>query len=497
MLQLKCKMSATEKYRTVIGLEIHAQLASHSKIYCADPVDFGGMPNIRVSPVSLGLPGSLPTLNENCVHLAIKMGLATGSSIAERCHFARKNYFYPDLPKGYQISQFETPICYQGHLEIRLKDGSVQTVGITRIHMEEDAGKSIHDQDLYDTLIDLNRASVGLIEIVSEPDMETAEQAMVYVTEIRKIVRYLGICDGNMEEGSLRCDANISVMPAHLPRALENFGTRAEVKNMNSISNVGRAINYEVQRQIALIEAGGTVARETRSWDPTTGTTLPMRDKESADDYRYFPEPDLQPLVVTEELKQRLRGQMPELPDQLFKRFTTEQGLPIQDATLLTEDKGIADYYIQLSGLTGNYKASSNWINGPVKTWMNDQARHIQDFPLPPAMLAQVVELVESNKLSFTTAKEKLLPKLLETPSKTAIAVATAENLLLQNDPGALAAAIEAALAKHPEEVKTYRGGKAGLLGFFVGQVMRATGGKADPKLINEQVRAALEKASV
>lgn len=481
-------------YKAVIGLEIHAQLASRSKIYCADAVDFGGHPNTRVSPVSLGLPGTLPTLNEACVHLAIKMGLATGCTIAQSCHFARKNYFYPDLPKGYQISQDKTPICTDGHLQVRLKDG-MHTIHIQRIHMEEDAGKSIHDQDPFDTLIDLNRASVGLIEIVSHPDMDNAEQAMAYVTEIRKIVRYLGICDGNMEEGSLRCDANVSVMPAHLPRTMENFGTRAEIKNMNSISNVGRAINYEIERQIKLIEAGGKVARETRTWDAATGQTLPMRDKESADDYRYFPEPDLQPLMVTEELKARLRAEMPPLPEQLFKQFTQEHGLPVHDATLLTEDRAFAEYYMALAQAGGNHKAASNWMNGPVKNWMNEQAEPIQDFPITPGTLGQVVKLVEGGQISITIAKEKLFPVLLQEPKGAdAAAVAQRDNLLLQNDTALIEKVIAEVLAKNPAEVQNFLGGKTGLMGFFVGHVMKGTGGKADPKLINQLLKAALDK---
>lgn len=477
-------------YKAVIGLEIHAQLKSESKIYCADKVTYGEQPNTFVSPISLGHPGTLPTLNEHCLELAIKMGLAMHCTIAEHCYFARKNYFYPDLPKGYQISQDKTPICTKGYLDVRLEGGQKKRIGITRIHMEEDAGKSLHDQDLYDSLIDLNRASVGLIEIVSEPDIENAEQAMAYMTEVRKLVRYLDICDGNMEEGSLRCDANVSVMK----KDAKQFGTRAEVKNMNSISNVGRAINYEIERQIELLEGGGTVLLETRTWDAVSGQTYSMRTKEEADDYRYFPEPDLQPLVVTSERISDIEASMPELPDSLYERFTQTYSLPEHDATLLTEQREFAQYYLAVLEGTSNYKAASNWLNGPVKTYLNEHAVDITAFPLPPASIASLVTLVDGGKVSFSIAKEQLFNLLLAEPKAKPEALAKQHNLLLDNDADTIATEIEKVLDADPENVATYLEGKTGLLGHFMGQVMKATKGKADPKLVNKHLRDALEK---
>ena len=497
-------MALPSDYEIVVGLEVHAQLATRSKIFCGDEVAFACRPNTRVSPVSLGHPGALPQLNKACVELAIKMGLATGCTIAERCHFARKNYFYPDLPKGYQISQDTTPICRSGWLTVRYTDRTTgelttKTIGITRIHIEEDAGKSLHDQDPFDTLIDLNRASVGLIEIVSEPDMRSPEEAMAYLTEVRKLVRYLDICDGNMEEGSLRCDANVSVRK----RGTSQLGTRAEVKNLNSISNVGRAIAYEAQRQAELLEAGGTVARETRSFDAATGKTTAMRDKESADDYRYFPEPDLQPLAITPAQLEALRAEMPELPEVIYRRFTETYRLPDFDATLLTESKEMVAFYRSVvEGETGNvldYKTAANWVLGPVRTYLNDQAIGIEAFPLAGATLHQIARLVEGGQVSFSVAKERLFPLALAHEqangpgSADAEAIAQTENLVLDTDTDALAAEIGALLAANPDKVATYLGGKTGLLGFFVGQLMKSTGGKADPKTINTLVAEALE----
>jgi aspartyl-tRNA(Asn)/glutamyl-tRNA(Gln) amidotransferase subunit B len=471
-------------YISVIGLEIHAQLATHAKIYCPEAAEYGAMPNTRVSPVSLGLPGALPTLNEHCVELAIKMGLATGSSIAQHCYFARKNYFYPDLPKGYQISQDKTPICLGGSMNIRLKDGTTKRIGITRIHIEEDAGKSMHDQDMYDTLIDLNRAGVGLIEIVSEPDMRTAEEAMAYITEIRKLVRYLDICDGNMEEGSLRCDCNVSVMK----KTDTKFGTRTETKNMNSISNVGRAIAYEIERQIELLERGERVIQQTRTWDAVTGTTMPLRDKESADDYRYFPEPDIQPLALTDAYLERIRVSLPELPEALFDKYTNNYRLPDWDAGQLTETKEFANYYEALLHHTQHYKTAANWMIGPVKTWLNERGLEMKDYPLAPEALAGIIELVEAGKVSHSAAKDQLLPILLNDPSQSPAEAAAAHNLLLNDNSDELRTIVQQVLADNPEKVQTYLNGKDGLLGFFVGQVMKLSGGKADPKMLNTLV---------
>ncbi|MBX3101723.1 MAG: Asp-tRNA(Asn)/Glu-tRNA(Gln) amidotransferase subunit GatB [Bacteroidetes bacterium] len=475
-------------YETVVGIEIHAQLNTRSKIFSPDAVDFAGAPNTRIAPVTLGLPGVLPVLNRQAVRLAAKMGMATHCHIAEHCYFARKNYFYPDLPKGYQISQDKTPLCTAGHLEVRLPAGGTKRIGITRIHIEEDAGKSLHDQDPFDSLIDLNRAGVGLIEIVSEPDIRTPEEAAAYVTEIRKLVRYLGVCDGNMEEGNLRCDVNISVRKV----GTERFGTRNEVKNVNSISNVARAIVYETERQIALLESGGTVVQETRTWDAVNNRTVILREKETADDYRYFPEPDLQPLHLDAALLAELRAELPELPEALYQKYTQEYGLNDFDAGLLTEQREFSDFYAAVLLHAPYHKAAANWLNGPVRSWLNEQARDITEFPLQAQHIAGILQLVESGKVSHSMAKEKLFPALVSSPHLPAEEVATQLNLLLETDTAALAATIAEILAANPDKVETYRAGKAGLLGFFVGQVMKATQGKADPKAINELLMAQL-----
>jgi aspartyl-tRNA(Asn)/glutamyl-tRNA(Gln) amidotransferase subunit B len=351
--------SIRDKYQMVIGLEVHAQLNTRSKAYCSDLNEFGSSPNSNVGPVSLGMPGTLPMLNKKAVEYAIRLGLATNCHIAKDMHFARKNYFYADLPKGYQITQDTTPICTKGFVEIETPNGK-KKIGITRIHMEEDAGKSIHDQDPFDTLIDLNRAGVPLVEIVSEPDIRTSEEAYNYLSEIRKLVRYLEICDGNMEEGSLRCDANISVML----KGSAQYGTRCEVKNMNSIRNVQRAIEHEVERQIEIVEAGGTIDQETRNFDAATGTTSLLRSKENAHDYRYFPEPDLLPLKVTENEIARIQSELPPLPAALIKKYIADFGLSEYDARLITEDKAMAMYFETMIKSTTNYKAAANWLMG-------------------------------------------------------------------------------------------------------------------------------------
>jgi aspartyl-tRNA(Asn)/glutamyl-tRNA(Gln) amidotransferase subunit B len=478
-----------EKYRAVIGLEVHAQLATRAKFFCPEAFEYGAEPNVYISPVSLGYPGALPSLNLACIDLAIKMGLATQCRIAQECHFARKNYFYPDLPKGYQITQDETPICFGGRLEIRLKSGATKTVGITRIHLEEDAGKSLHDQNPFDTLIDLNRAGVGLIEIVSEPDMSSAEEAAAYLTEIRKLVRYLDVCDGNMEEGSLRCDANISVMPV----GATTFGTRVEVKNMNSISNVARAINYEIERQIAIIESGQKVRKETRTWDAATGKTFSMRDKESAADYRYFPEPDLQPLRITSEHIERIRAATPELPESRYRRYVHQWGLSDFDATVLTERREFSDYYEATIRAGAGKKAAANWMTGVVRAYLNETATDIADFPIRPETLAKIVTMAETGTINLNTAKEKLFVHLLARPDDDPQAVAAANDWLTVRNPEAEWAQVHAVLAAHPDKVQQYRNGKTGLLGFFVGQAMKNLGGKADPKEINRLVAQALE----
>jgi aspartyl-tRNA(Asn)/glutamyl-tRNA(Gln) amidotransferase subunit B len=475
-------------YEAVIGLEIHAQLSTASKIFSSDAVGFAGAPNTRISPLSLGLPGVLPVLNQRAVELAILMGLATHCQIAEHCHFARKNYFYPDLPKGYQISQDNTPICRGGYLAIRTGErGEKQHVGITRIHLEEDAGKSLHDQDPFESLIDLNRAGVGLIEIVSEPDMRTPEQAAAYVGEVRKLVRYLGVCDGNMEEGNLRVDVNVSVRKPGTP-----LGTRTETKNVNSISNVSKAIAYEIDRQINLLEAGEAVQQQTRTWDAVAGKTTLLRDKETADDYRYFAEPDLQPLHIGPDLLERLRAQLPSLPEALYTRYTQELGLSDFDAGLLTEGKTYSDYYEAVLQHTENPRAAANWMNGPIKSYLNEYAIELEAFPLSPETLGQLIHLIDAGKISHSAAKDQLWPALLQQPSAAPDALATEMDLLLETNTAQLTVMIAEVLTQNPDKVAAYRSGKTGLLGFFVGQIMRASGGKADPKVINELILQSL-----
>ncbi|MCC7301192.1 MAG: Asp-tRNA(Asn)/Glu-tRNA(Gln) amidotransferase subunit GatB [Bacteroidia bacterium] len=475
-------MSVYDAYEPVIGLEVHIQLLTRTKAYSADANDFGALPNSNVSPVSLGLPGTLPVVNRRQVEFAVKLGLAVGSDITLFNHFARKNYFYADLPKGYQITQDKTPICTGGKITLRREDGTEKHIRIHRIHMEEDAGKSIHDQDPTDTLIDLNRAGVPLLEMVSEADLRSSEEAYAYLTEVRKLVRYLDICDGNMEEGSMRCDANISVRK----KGTEAFGRKVEVKNMNSIRNVQRAIEYEVTRQIDLLEKGGTIVQETRSFDAADGTTFSLRTKEDANDYRYFPEPDLQPVVITPELIEKIRSELPPLPHELFLKYTGAFGLSSYDAGVLTDQKGIALFFEDLLRFTPHTKQAANWIMGPVKSWMNETTLEINNFPIAPEKLASLIGLVEKGTISHSAATQKLFPALLKQPAKNPDALAVELNLIQQSDQLELRSIAEQAIAKYPEKVQEYKSGKTGLVGLFMGELMKLSKGKADPKLANK-----------
>lgn len=479
-----------DKYETVIGLEVHAQMLTHSKAYCSDEYQYGAEPNTQISPISLGHPGTLPKHNKQVVENAIKMGLACGCKIAENQYYARKNYFYADLPKGYQITQDKTPICIGGAVEIRLKDGSTKSIGLTRIHMEEDAGKSMHDQDVYDSLIDLNRAGVPLIEIVTEPEIRTGEEAYQYLTEIRKLVRYLNICDGNMEEGSLRCDANISVML----KGAKEFGTKIEVKNMNSMRNVQRAIDFEVKRQITAIENGQTLSMETRNFDAIKGITLSMRSKEGAADYRYFPEPDLPPLHITDAFIEGVKIKMPELPKALYEKFTKTIGLNDYDAQVLTENKDIAAYFEALLKHTNNAKAAANWLMVNIKGYLNEQAISIQDFVLQPAKIAEIIELIDSGKISNSAASQRLFPEMIKEHHQSAMQIAEHLNLIQESDQDELQKWIDEAIAKFPEKVIEYKSGKVSLVGLFMGEVMKASKGKADPKFATKLLKESLDK---
>jgi aspartyl-tRNA(Asn)/glutamyl-tRNA(Gln) amidotransferase subunit B len=483
--------SIKSKYQPVIGLEVHAQLLTRSKMYSADENEYGALPNSNLSVITLGHPGTLPRINRTAVEYAIKMGLATNCQITRENLFARKNYFYPDLPKGYQITQDKTPLCTKGHVDIRLPDGTVKPIGITRIHMEEDAGKSMHLAGEVETLVDLNRAGVPLIEIVSEPDIRNADEAYAYLSEIKKLVQYLGICDGNMEEGSLRCDANISVMPV----GSQKFGTKVEVKNMNSFRNVQRAIEHEIERQIALLEAGEEVISQTRGFDATTGTTQAQRTKETMNDYRYFPEPDLPPVIVDDAWLHRVQAELPALPQQLYARFTGELGLSDYDANVLTAEKEIALYFDELTRLTPNAKAAANWMSGPVKSFLNERALTIEEFPLTAQHLADIIGLIDAGKINHSVASKQLFPHLLDNPGQSAAAAAEQLGLLQQADSGELEALVQQVLDANPAKVAEYRAGKKSLTGMFMGELMKLTKGKADPKLANQLLRDKLEQA--
>ncbi len=474
--------SVYDKYEAVIGLEIHAQLLTQSKAYSSDSAAYGASPNHHVSVVSLGHPGTLPVHNESVIEYAVKMGLACNANIRDYNYYARKNYFYADLPKGYQITQDKTPICNGGSVKIKMKDGSQKDIGLTRIHMEEDAGKSMHDQDLYDTLVDYNRAGVPLIEIVTEPDMRNADEAYAFVSEVRKLVRYLDICDGNMEEGSLRCDANVSVRL----KGAEKFGTKVEVKNMNSISNVKRAIEHEITRQIDLLEAGETFTSETRSFDAMKGITFSMRSKEEANDYRYFPEPDLPPFIADEAYVSKVRAAMPQLPDELFKKYTEEYQLSDYDAQVLTDTKEIAAFYDELIQHTSNHKAAANWVMGAVKSYLNENAIDVHEFPLKPAAIAELISLIDDGKISNSIAGQRVFPEMIRQEGKSAQQIAEELNVIQSSDSSFIEDLVKQVMEENPEKVAEYRSGKKGLQGMFMGQIMKKSQGKADPKEANK-----------
>jgi aspartyl-tRNA(Asn)/glutamyl-tRNA(Gln) amidotransferase subunit B len=479
------------KYEPVIGLEVHAQLLTRSKAFCGCSTEFGSAPNSNVCPICLGHPGTMPMLNENLVRFITMMGAATNCSIRPTSIFARKNYFYPDLPKGFQISQYETPICHDGWIECELPSGEYKKIGITRIHMEEDSGKSIHDFGA-ETLVDLNRAGVPLIEIVSEPDIRSSEEAYAYLTTIKSIVTYLGICDGNMEEGSLRCDANISVRPT----GQAAFGQKTEIKNLNSFRNVQRAIEVEIERHIGIIESGGKVTHQTMLFDANKGTTRPMRSKEDAHDYRYFPEPDLLPVHISSSYIDDIRKSLPELQRKRRDRFVTEYALPKYDADVLTADKPVADYYESvLAALpkekTELRKQAANYIMGDVMRMISEKKTSIDELAIAPQHLAELLTLVENETISNKIAKD-ILPDLCGSV-KSPKEIIAERNLGQISDSGALRDAIRKVLAENPDNIAKYRSGKTNLFGFFVGQTMKATGGKANPTLLNELVKEELE----
>ena len=472
-------------FETVIGLEVHAQLTTETKIFCSCSTKFGGAPNSHACPVCLGMPGVLPVLNKKVVEYAMKMALATNCTINPQNVFARKNYFYPDLPKGYQISQYAYPIAEHGHIWIEA-GGEKKRIGITRIHMEEDAGKLIHDENNPSSYVDLNRTGVPLIEIVSEPDMRSPEEAADYLRRLHEILVYLEICDGNMEEGSFRCDANVSIRP----RGQKEFGTRTELKNMNSFRNVQRALEYEVKRQQYLVENGEAIVQETRLWDDAQGATNPMRSKEEAHDYRYFPDPDLVPVVIDADWIAQIQARMPELPLAKRERFVAEYGIPAYDAGVLTSDKALALYYEEVVRRCGKPKIASNWVMGDVLKYLNEEKRSIRECPISPVALADMVALIEKGTISGKMAKE-LVEDMYKT-GKPPEEIIADKGMVQITDEGELAKTIATIIEANPAQVAQYRSGKDKIFGFFVGQVMKATGGKANPQLVNDLLKKAL-----
>ncbi|MCU0331385.1 MAG: Asp-tRNA(Asn)/Glu-tRNA(Gln) amidotransferase subunit GatB [Candidatus Kapabacteria bacterium] len=480
----------TTRYEAIIGLEVHAQLKTQSKAFCSCPTAFGAAPNVNVCPICLGHPGALPVLNRSLVEYIIRMGLATNCTIRERSSFSRKNYFYADLPKGYQISQYTDPICFDGTVEIETDTG-VRNIGITRIHMEEDSGKSIHDLDI-DTLVDLNRSGVPLIEIVSEPDIRSAHEAYMYLQQIRQTVIYLGICDGNMEEGSLRCDANVSVRPL----GQEAFNTKTEIKNLNSFRNVEKAIEFEIARQINEYETGGSVQQVTMMWDASKQATRVMRTKEGARDYRYFPEPDLVHVVVDEQWKANIAAGLPELGLARKRRFIQHYGLPAYDAGILVDDASVADWYEQaVSELavpaTEAYKAVSNWIMTDILRIMGQKKCAITEAGVTPKQLAGLIDAVQDGTISTKIAKD-IFPELLGTDA-TAAQIIAERGLAQVSDEGTIRTLVADVLQKHADTVTTYKAGKTNLFGFFVGQVLKASGGSANPALVSSIMKEALD----
>jgi len=474
-------------WEAVIGLEVHVQLLTQSKIFSGTSTAFGSEPNTQASAVDLGLPGVLPVMNENAARMAVKLGLAVDAVINERSVFARKNYFYPDLPKGYQISQYELPIVGPGYLNIEI-DGEHKRIGITRAHLEEDAGKSLHEDFHGMTGIDLNRAGTPLIEIVSDPDMRSAKEAVAYLRKLHTMVRYLEICDGNMQEGSFRCDANVSVRPA----GADELGTRAELKNINSFRFVERAIEHEIERQIDILEEGGEVVQETRLYDPDKDETRPMRTKEEAHDYRYFPDPDLPPMAIDETFIDEVRRTLPELPDAKERRFREQYGLGDEHARLLTQSRAAADYFEAVAGATaGAPKTAANWIVGDLSSRLNDENMEIGDSPISPAMLAGLIDRIEDKTISGKIAKEVF--RAMWEGEGDADAVIESKGLKQITDSGEIEKIVDDVLARSPDQVEQYKGGQQKVFGYFVGQVMKATGGKANPQQVNELLKKRLD----
>ena len=474
-------------WEVVIGLEIHAQLATRSKIFSGASTAYGAEPNTQTSVVDIALPGVLPVLNKEAVHMAVKFGMAIGAEVADRSVFARKNYFYPDLPKGYQISQFDLPIVGLGSIDIELENGQTKTIGVTRAHLEEDAGKSLHEDYAGMTGIDLNRAGTPLLEIVSEPDMRSAKEAVAYMKKIHTLVQYIGICDGNMQEGSFRCDANVSVRP----KGQEEYGTRAELKNINSFKFVERAINIEVERQIDLIEDGGKVVQETRLYDSVKNETRSMRSKEEANDYRYFPDPDLLPVMITEEYRQQVRSELPELPEQKQQRFMDELGLSAYDAGVITASLALANYFETVAEKTADAKLSANWISGELSARLNREEIEIQNAAVDAEAFSLLLQRIKDNTISGKIAKDVL--DAMWNGEGSADEVIESKGLKQITDASAIEAFVDEVIASNPSQFEELKGGKDKMMGFFVGQVMKMSKGKANPAQVNELIRSKMK----
>jgi aspartyl-tRNA(Asn)/glutamyl-tRNA(Gln) amidotransferase subunit B len=479
-------------YEAVIGLEVHAQMLTDTKIFCGCSTKFGSEPNTQICPVCIGMPGVLPVLNRKALEYSVKTGLATNCKISRYSRFARKNYFYPDLPKGYQISQYELPICEYGYIEI-VVNGNVRKIGITRIHMEEDAGKNIHESSTGGAVggsysyVDLNRAGVPLMEIVSEPDMRNPLEAVEYMKKLRAILRYLGVCDGNMEQGSLRCDANVSVRH----QGKNEFGVKVEIKNINSFRFVEKALDYEIKRQIKVLEEGGKIIQETRLWDSHRGITESMRGKEEAHDYRYFPEPDLVPITVDQKWIDEIKISLPELPDAKRERFVSVYGLPGSDADLLVSEKSIADWFEEAVKTGGKPKTVSNWIKGELIRLLNEDNKSFEECPVQPNQLVEMLKLMESGTISGKIAKT-VFEEIYNT-GKSAESIVKEKGLLQIRDEGEIENAVDDVISMNPEEVERFKAGEEKLLGFFVGQVMKTTKGKANPQMVNELLKKKLQ----
>ncbi len=474
------------KYEAVIGLEVHAQMLTDTKMFCGCSTRFGSEPNTQTCPVCIGMPGVLPVMNKKALEFTIKTGLAMNCKISPYSRFARKNYFYPDLPKGYQISQYELPICEGGYIEIVL-DGEAKRIGITRIHMEEDAGKNIHEGSGPYSFVDLNRAGIPLMEIVSEPDIRSPKEAAEYMKKLRTILRYLGVCDGNMEQGSLRCDANVSIRPV----GQKEYGTRAEVKNINSFKFVEKALEYEIKRQIKVVEEGGRVIQETRLWDSNKGITESMRGKEEAHDYRYFPEPDLVPIAADKEWIDEIRSTLPELPDAKRERFISEYGIPEYDADLLTEEKVRAEWFEDAVKAGGKPKIVANWIITNIFKRLKEEDKEINETLLKPKHLVSLLSLIDAGSTSSTMAKTIILDEIFKS-GKMPEDIVKEKGLVQISDAGEIEKAIDEILAKSQKEVERYKSGDEKLIGFFVGQIMKATKGKANPQMVNELLKKKL-----